>query len=329
MDCGINDVCINQLLFFHDVCFCSTIYLQSVDRQLGQMSSIINSIKFYVKSTVFGVLISGCALYGVVASILLRLVGKKDYAQYTVARVFYHTFSKILGIKITIKNEHFLHDVPGIVVSNHQSALDILMLGKVFHPGYTVTAKKALQYFPFLGWFMLASGTFFLDRARGEKARKVLDNALKSLKAEKRALFMFPEGTRSATKELEMLPFKKGAFHLAQQAGIPIIPVVVSNTSNIFNAKDRIFNSGEIFIEVLKPMPTDDLETNSDISAFSVQVRDEMLEALQRVGYSVPLGTSSEQPSANGQTEEEITDIDTDTDPEQSEFSEETPLIGK
>ncbi|CUM50589.1 uncharacterized protein AC631_03971 [Debaryomyces fabryi] len=293
------------------------------------MSSIISSIKFYIKSTIFGALISGCAIYGVFASILLRLIGKKEYAQYTVARAFYFTFSTILGVKITIKNEHFLHDVPGIVISNHQSALDILMLGKVFQPGYTVTAKKALQYFPFLGWFMLASGTFFLDRARGEKARKVLDNALKTLKAEKRALFMFPEGTRSATKELEMLPFKKGAFHLAQQAGIPIIPVVVSNTSTIFNAKDRVFNSGEIFIEVLEPISTNALETSSDVSAFSLKVRQEMIEALQHVGYSRTLGTSAEQSSVSDNTDEDITDIDTDTDPEQNELSEETPLMAK
>ena len=83
------------------MCVFVVLYTYSqVDRQLGQMSSIINSIKFYLKSTVFGVLISGCALYGVVASILLRLVGKKDYAQYTVARVFYHTFSKILALSL-------------------------------------------------------------------------------------------------------------------------------------------------------------------------------------------------------------------------------------
>lgn len=293
------------------------------------MSSVIRSIKFYVKSTIFGALLCGCGIYGVFASIFLRLIGKKEYAQYNVGRVFYYTFSKILGVKITIKNEHFLHDIPGIVISNHQSALDILMLGQVFQPGYTVTAKKALKYFPFLGWFMLASGTFFLDRARGEKARKVLDNALKTLKAEKRALFMFPEGTRSATKELEMLPFKKGAFHLAHQAGIPIIPVVVSNTSTIFNAKDRVFNSGEILIEVLKPISTDALKTTSDVNAMSLKVRQEMIEALQHVGYSRPLGNPVEQPSVIENTDEEITDIDTDTDPEQNELSEETPLMAK
>lgn len=293
------------------------------------MGSIINSIRFYVKSTVFGVLISGCGLYGVFASILLRLIGQKDYAQYTVGRVFYYTFSKVLGVKITIKNEKYLHDMPGIVVSNHQSALDILILGKTFQPGYTVTAKKALQYFPFLGWFMLASGTFFLDRARGEKARKVLDNALKSLKANKRVLFMFPEGTRSATKELEMLPFKKGAFHLARQAGIPIIPVVVSNTSNIFNARDKVFNSGEIFIEVLKPISTKNLETNDDITTLATQVREKMMSSLKNVGYSIPLGMSTAQLISNDHAGDEVTDIDTDTDPEQNEFSEETPLIIK
>ena len=86
-----------------------------------------------------------------------------------------------MGVKINIKNAHYLNEKPAIVISNHQSALDILVLGKTFTPGMTVTAKRALKFFPFLGWFMLASGTFFLDRTRGEKARKVLDGALASL----------------------------------------------------------------------------------------------------------------------------------------------------
>lgn len=291
------------------------------------MSSILKSIKFYVKSTIYGVLVASCALYGVFASIVLRIVGKKDYAQYTVARAFYYSMSTLLGVTIKIKNEHYLNDVPGIVISNHQTAMDIFVLGKIFQPGYTVTAKKALKYFPFLGWFMVMSGTFFLDRAKGEKAKKVLDNALKTLKAEKRALFMFPEGTRSATTQLDMLPFKKGAFHLAKQAGIPIIPVVVSNMSKIFNAKDKVFNTGEIIIEVLPPMPTKGLETNEDVTDFSIKVREIMIERLKVIGYS-KTGTKQEQVTSEVDAGE-ITDIDTDTEPEQNEVSEESPLVAK
>lgn len=246
----------------------------------------LQKLKFLVKSFIFGTLISSCALYGVVASIFLRLIGKAEYAQYTVARTFYWLFSRLMGITITIKNEHLLYRRPSVVISNHQSALDILILGKVFQPGYTVTAKKALKYFPFLGWFMLASKTFFLDRAKGEKARKVLDEALLSLKENERSLFMFPEGTRSATKKLDMLPFKKGAFHLAKQAKIPVIPVAVQNYSTLFLSKDKTFKRGEIVIEVLEPEPTDQLESKEDVDELALRVRNNMLKSIELMGYA-------------------------------------------
>ncbi|KAF8004281.1 hypothetical protein HF325_001729 [Metschnikowia pulcherrima] len=247
---------------------------------------IFRAVKFYVKSFVFGTLLLTCALYGVVASIVLRIVGKDEYAQYTVARCFHFLMSKVLGVKVTIKNEELLRTKPSVVISNHQSALDILILGRLFQPGYTVTAKKALKYVPFLGWFMLASKTFFLDRSKGEKARRVLENALTGLKKQKRSIFMFPEGTRSATKKLELLPFKKGAFHLAKQARIPVIPVAVSNYSTIFHAGDKVFNQGEIVIEVLEPMSTNDLETNEDVTKFASEVSEKMLKTVESLGYA-------------------------------------------
>ncbi|CAK7909657.1 1-acyl-sn-glycerol-3-phosphate acyltransferase [[Candida] anglica] len=285
---------------------------------------MFKSIKFFLKSVIFGSLIAGCGLYGVIASIALRIVGKKEYAQWTVGRAFYNSFSTVLGIKITVKNEERLHGLPAVIISNHQSALDILVLGRVFQPGYTVTAKKVLKYFPILGWFMLASGTFFLDRSKGEKARKVLENALKDLKSEKRGLYIFPEGTRSASTTLELLPFKKGAFHLAKQAGIPIIPVVVSNTSTIFNAKSKTFNCGEIVVEVLEPMPTTGLETNEDVTKFTNEIRDKMAESYKKLGFSTVRG---EEVAAQVEDEVESTDINTDSDVEV--HTEVTPLVSK
>jgi 1-acyl-sn-glycerol-3-phosphate acyltransferase len=199
--------------------------------------------------------------------------------------------------------------------------LDVLVLGKLFVPGCTVTGKRSLKFVPFLGWFMYLSGTFFLDRNKSSTARKVLDSALASLKAQERALFIFPEGTRSASQKLEFLPFKKGAFHLAKQAGIPVIPVVVSNTSTLFNAKNKIFNTGEIILEVLPPMETTDLVTNDDVSAFTLKVRETMLESYLKLGFSKVNGQKDEPE----QPEVEASDIDTDTDAEI--VSETTPLV--
>lgn len=289
--------------------------------------AFLRTLKFYAKSVVFGGLLAVCALYGVFSSIFLRVIGKPDQAQRHIGWLFYFLFSHVLGVKITIKNEHYLNQTPAVVVSNHQSALDILVLGKVFRTGYTVTAKKALKYLPFLGWFMMASNTFFLDRSRGEKARKVLDKALLSLKKEKRLIFMFPEGTRSATKKLELLPFKKGAFHLAKQAGIPVIPVAVSNYSHIFHSGDKVFNRGTILIEVLPPMPTTGLELSEDVTEFSDELRNKMLHSIETMGYAPVRGEPVVGEAGEGEDNDSEVSVEIISESSVDAVSEDTPLV--
>lgn len=279
------------------------------------MASVFQTIKFYYKSTVFGILIAVCALYGVVASIFLRIIGKPEYSQYTVARAFYYSFSTILGVKINLKNEKYLHDKPAVFISNHQSALDILILGRIFQPGFTVTAKKVLQFVPFLGWFMLASGTFFIDRAKSDKARKTLQDALNKIKGNKRGIFLFPEGTRSGATKPEMLPFKKGAFHLAQQAKIPVVPIVVSNYSNIFHSASKTFNTGEITIDVLPPVQTKDVETKDEIDELVMQTRTRMMERLKDI--------SIKEPAKKVEKKTSVEEIQVEVE----ETTEETPLV--
>ncbi|CAK9437995.1 uncharacterized protein LODBEIA_P23640 [Lodderomyces beijingensis] len=285
-------------------------------------TSFLTKLKFYLKTVIFGSLVAGCALYGVIASLILRLIGKVEYAQYTVARAFYYSCRFFLGINIKVINEHHLKELPAIVVSNHQSALDIHVLGRVFQPGYTVTGKASLKWVPFLGWFMAASGTFFLNRSKSAQARKVLDGALQNLKEQERALFIFPEGTRSGLETLDMLPFKKGAFHLAKQAKIPIIPVVVSNTSTIFNSKKKGFNTGEITLEVLPPVSTEGLETNEDVTALCAQIRKDMISTLKKIGYS-------QAPGVKPNEEYYPSEAENQTDTEVEVISETTPLVSE
>jgi lysophosphatidate acyltransferase len=74
---------------------------------------------------------------------------------------------------------------------------------------------------------------------------------------------------------------------LAQQAQVPIIPIVVSNTSTLINSKTKTFETGEIIIHVLPPMSTEGLKTE-DVGAFTEKVRDAMLKEIEIVGYSIP-----------------------------------------
>lgn len=259
---------------------------------------MLSKVLYYCRSTLAIAVLCGCALYGVTASVVLTLIGKQHLAQWATARCFYYAMALIMGIDVRVENEHYLDNLPYIIISNHQSALDILMLGRMFPQGCTVTAKKSLKYTPFLGWFMALSGTLFLERANRKKSVDALNQSLDRLKKKKGALWIFPEGTRSYSTNLTILPFKKGAFHLARQGKLPIVPVVVSNTSTLFNPKWKVFNRGCIVVRVMKPIPTDNL-TAEQVGKFSEDVRDKMIAELQDLGYSPATNDTNIPPEAS------------------------------
>jgi lysophosphatidate acyltransferase len=104
-----------------------------------------------------------------------------------------------------------------------------------------IMAKRSLQYTP-LGPFMSLSGTIFIDRGNSVSAFRSIDVAGEKMKRTKTSLWMFPEGTRHLSKEATMLPLKKGGFHLAINAGIPVTPIVCENYWHIY--RKGVFESG-------------------------------------------------------------------------------------
>lgn len=117
----------------------------------------------------------------------------------------------------------------------------------------------------------------------------------------KQNVFIFPEGTRSYYDYPDLLSFKKGAFHLAIQAQVPIVPIVVANYSKVLNVKRKIFTSGHIPIKILEPISTKG-KRKEDVDALVQEVREKMLTALKALtekardeGIAVkqPDGTSS------------------------------------
>jgi lysophosphatidate acyltransferase len=156
------------------------------------------------------------------------------------------------------------------------------MLGCVF-PRYTsVTAKSSLKWVPFLGQFMSLSKTVFINRTSRTAALAAFSQAAETMHSEQQSVFIFPEGTRSYANTPTLLPFKKGAFHLAVQAQVPIVPVVVANYSNVLDVKRKIFNAGSIPVSVLKAVETKGL-TKDDVDALVERVQKDMAEELVRI----------------------------------------------
>ncbi len=135
---------------------------------------------------------------------------------------------KIGGMPLTVKGTHNI--TPGqsyIVCANHQSLLDIPTLFAGLPIPIRFVAKKSLFYLPIFGWSMWLAGFVPITRGAGKKARDSLRRAVKRVKRG-RSVLLFPEGTRSADGELK--GFKSGAFIMAIEAGLPILPVVIRGT---------------------------------------------------------------------------------------------------
>ncbi|KAF2085441.1 putative 1-acylglycerol-3-phosphate acyltransferase [Saccharata proteae CBS 121410] len=221
-----------------------------------------------------------CACYGVVASAALRVVGYGGLSQWTVGRSFKWIMWLTTGVAFeVVEGEEYLSERPAVFIGNHQTELDVLMLGCIFPKYCSVTAKKSLKYVPFLGWFMALSKSVFIDRANRQSARAAFDDAAKFMQDHKQSVYIFPEGTRSYSEKPELLPFKKGAFHLAVQAQVPIVPIVVANYSNVLNIKRRIFRGGVIPVTVLPPVHTKGL-TAEAVDGLTQSTRDAMLKEL-------------------------------------------------
>lgn len=193
------------------------------------------------------------SFYGCLASIFLRAIGPEygQLAQWTTARSFKYFMGFMIGVHFVVEDpeDYLANTRPAVIIGNHQTELDVLMLGSVF-PKYTsVSAKSSLRKTPLLGWFMALSGTVFIDRANRDSARSAMASAAEVIKKTRQNVFMFPEGTRSYYKDPGLLPFKKGAFHLAVEAGAPIIPVVVESYSHVLYVRGWRFNSGTIRVK--------------------------------------------------------------------------------
>ncbi|KAI8065573.1 hypothetical protein BC940DRAFT_303710 [Gongronella butleri] len=232
------------------------------------------------------------ALYGVFAGLVLPLFGAAGLINYSVARGYYYLGGFFTGLTCTVKGEQNILSTPAVYVCNHQSSLDIMLMGKVYPKNAAVVAKKELKYYPFLGWFMMLNNSIFLDRKNRANAVNAAKQAAQDIRNKQISVWLFPEGTRGHSSTIDLLPFKKGAFHMAVQARVPIVPVVIANYNHLYSTKEKRFLSGNVNIQVLPPVLTTDIDEGSEgIDALTNQVRDSMLKSL--IEISSPSSTAA------------------------------------
>ena len=160
----------------------------------------------------------------------------------------------LAGIKLEVKNEKYLWEQrPAIFVINHQSVLDGYLTPALVKRDYFMMGKMEAGDVPVLGQMLKDAGFILFDRTNREAAIAACDDAAQRIK-QGYSLCISPEGTRSYSKRME--PFKKGAFHIALQTGVPIVPIVVKNASELWPRGQNFVRPGTLHIEILKPIAT-------------------------------------------------------------------------
>jgi len=137
----------------------------------------------------------------------------------------------LAGVQLRVRGERNLWDQrPAVFLFNHQSQLDMAILCKLMREGFTAVAKKELANDPVFGLAFRLAGVAFVDRGGHGDARQALEPAVQRLR-DGISVLIAPEGTRSVTPALG--EFKKGAFHMAMQAGVPVVPIVIRNAGEL------------------------------------------------------------------------------------------------
>jgi putative phosphoserine phosphatase / 1-acylglycerol-3-phosphate O-acyltransferase len=161
----------------------------------------------------------------------------------------------ITGVELEVEGErHLWSSRPCVFVFNHQSKADVMILAKLIRRDMGGVGKKEIRDIPILGKLMEWGGTVFVDRADGKSAIKAMEPLIDAIQKEGKSICIAPEGTRSLTPKLE--PFKKGAFHLAMQAGVPIVPIVIHNATDVAPKNEFVMRPATVRVTVLPPVDT-------------------------------------------------------------------------
>ncbi|NXO01328.1 PLCA acyltransferase, partial [Rhinopomastus cyanomelas] len=213
--------------------------------------------------------------------VMISLPRGRSVENMNYVRLVLRPLKYIFGMKIAVKGkENIRTKKPFVLMLNHQSSLDIMVMMEVLPSRCAPIAKKEILYMGPLGLACWISGLTFIDRKKTQESIATLTVVAESMHKENFGIMIFPEGTRNHFGS--MLPFKRGGFHLAVKAQVPIIPAVISSYKNFYSQKEKRFTTGKIIIQILPEVETLGLGPD-DVPKLMEEVRDSMLTAFQRV----------------------------------------------
>jgi 1-acyl-sn-glycerol-3-phosphate acyltransferase len=210
--------------------------------------------------------------------ILAWLVNKHDLV-YPVASFGASAWLRLSGVRVRVHGLELLDPKQTYVfVSNHRSYLDTATVFVYVGRRLGLLAKKELLKVPILGVGMGFVNVMAIDRTNRESAIRTVDAAVRRIKSGV-SFAVFVEGTRA--KPGELLPFKKGAFYMAKQAGVPVVPIAIRNSDVLMGKGTGEAKGGTIDMVIMPPLSTVGVDSDEDIADLISTVRETIATELR------------------------------------------------
>jgi putative phosphoserine phosphatase/1-acylglycerol-3-phosphate O-acyltransferase len=234
-------------------------------------------------------LVYGTALPLLAAGLPVRALGASEREATNISlSAWTSVAAAIARLKLLVEGEeHLWSDRPAVFIFNHQSAVDVLITARMLREDVIGIAKKEIKRQLPMGIMFRYTGAVFIDREHVGDPRLALKPAVDALAAG-RSVVIAPEGTRSRDGTLG--PFKLGAFHMARQAGVPIVPIVIHNAQDALPYKGVVVRPAEVKVTVLPPQRTDQWKL-ADVEPKAERIRGMYLDELGQSARRKPAAT--------------------------------------
>jgi 1-acyl-sn-glycerol-3-phosphate acyltransferase len=222
--------------------------------------------------------IAGASIIGSILALSSRLFDRSGNTVVFLARQWSRAVLWVGGVDVKVewRGGRLDPDQSYVIMANHLSSVDIWALFVALPIRIRMIAKKQLSRIPLFGWAMSAGRFIFIDRANAIAARRSIEEAKARIRGGQ-TVVLFPEGTRSRDGKLGA--FKKGGFHLAIDAGVPIVPVALKGTRETMPRGSMLLRAGKVQAIVGSPIPTAGL-ADGDRHKLLEQVRTAIAEML-------------------------------------------------
>lgn len=205
---------------------------------------------------------------------------------------WYASMAKIMGLTVIVQNREIIDPKQTYVcIANHQNSFDLMIVCKAAFDGVVTVGKKSLKWIPFFGQLYYLSGNIMIDRNNSGRARDTLKLTVKKILDGNFSVWFFPEGTRSNDRGL--LPFKTGAFRIAEETDKPILMICASDTHK--QIKWNRWDNGTVLIRFYEP---ERLDESKDIKQWTKYFHNQMKQRLIELNETADTYNHTVQPKS-------------------------------